>query len=126
MTELDAKKITAKSNIDRWAGHIRSDYISLGSGQDLAYLVKENDARVCLADPSPDATDYPMIAAEVGITGATLTDVATAVVTKANEWKIISGAIEAVRLGTKQAVDAATTEAEVDAVCAAINWPTLS
>ncbi len=126
MTEtLDEAKRRAKREIDLGAGSVRGGVITAVRGQSETYMAKEAEARAYEADPLPDMANYPMIAAEVGITGADTDAVAAAIITKASEWKILAAAIEAVRLGKKQEVDACTTVAEVYAVEATVAaaWP---
>jgi len=113
----------AKEDIDRVAGIMRGESITVAAGQAETYMAKEAEARAYVADSAPDPVNYPMLSAEIGITGADLTAVATVVIAKANEWKILAGAIESVRLGTKQLVDAATSTEEIEAINNSVVWP---
>ncbi|MBL4838483.1 MAG: hypothetical protein JKY34_12985 [Kordiimonadaceae bacterium] len=113
----------AKEDIDRAAGVCRSEVASQGYGQEMTYLAKEVEARACIADAAPVAATYPMMAAEVGITGTDLAAVATEVVARADAWKALAGSIERVRLAGKQSIDAATTEAEIDTILTDTSWP---
>ncbi|CDM62968.1 MULTISPECIES: hypothetical protein [Rhizobium] len=63
------------------------------------------------------------MSAEVGITAPTLAEVATIVNEAFLRWQIIGGAIEAVRLGTKAAIEATGTVEEAAAAAAAAAWP---
>lgn len=120
---LDELKRHAKRDMDAGAGTIRSRYITTSYGQAETYLAKENQARSYKAAVSPIDAEYPMLLAEVGITAAAVSLVADAIVAKANEWQTLAGQIEAVRLGTKQQIDAATTEEEINTIMAAVSWP---
>lgn len=129
MTEtLNEAKRRAKREIDLGAGAVRGAVITTVRGQAETYMAKEQEARACMADVSPDSLNYPMLAAEIGITGADLMAVATAIATKADEWRALAAVVEAVRLGKKQEVDACLTVEEVYAVEATVAaaWPALT
>ncbi|SMD02759.1 hypothetical protein [Rhizobium sp. RU36D] len=116
-------KADLKRDIDATAETERLKYITPGAGQAMTYQAKASEARLYLADPSPDPQDYPLLAAEVGITAEDMSGVATAVLAAERQWHLVGAAIEAVRLGAKEAISVATTKAEADAVFAAITWP---
>ncbi|RMB11907.1 hypothetical protein [Eilatimonas milleporae] len=120
---LDIEKRAACYRVDRIAGAQRSYIISDGYGQEMTYLMKEAEARACLADPAPLAGAYPMLAAEIGITGADLTAVATAVAARADVCKTRIAAIEATRLTTKAVINAATDLTAIEAAIDAADWP---
>lgn len=120
---LGQYKSDRKRVVDRQAGAIRSQVASQGYGQEMTYLVKEAEARACLADPNPLNETYPLLAAEIGITGPDLNAVAAEVVTKADEWRALAAQIEAVRLTTKTLIDDALDYAGVDAAIKAAIWP---
>lgn len=61
-------------------------------------------------------------AAEIGITAPTLGEVAQVVAAAHNGWTVIGAQIEALRLGAKAAVSAATDAATAEAA-ALIDWP---
>ncbi|WP_417459223.1 hypothetical protein [Kordiimonas sp.] len=124
--DMNVKRREAKAHIDWKAAKLRSWVGSHGYGQEMVYLAKEIEARACATDPVPDPARYPLLAAEVGITGDALEEVAAAVVAKADEWKAIAAEIEAVRLATKQAIDAAPDHIAIDAAMAGASWPALT
>lgn len=123
--DMDTLRREARSVVDWKAAKLRSWVGSHGYGQEMVYLAKELEARACVADAAPDPARYPLLAAEIGITGADLAGVAAAVVAKADEWKALAAGIEAVRLATKQTINDAQTPAAIDAAVAAANWPAL-
>ena len=112
----------AITTIDTEAEAVRLRYVTPGAAQQLVYEAKRNEAVALAADQSPDPADYPLLAAEIGITASTLTDVGAAVLLTAAQWRNVAAAIERLRLGAKQAVAAATTIAAVHAA-AAVAWP---
>ena len=120
--ELAAAKAAAITTIDTEAEAVRLRYVTPGAAQQLIYEAKRHEAVALAADQSPDPADYPLLAAEIGITASTLTDVGAAVLLTAAQWRNVAAAIERLRLGAKQAVAAATTIAAVHAA-AAVAWP---
>lgn len=111
-----------KSQIDYEAEATRLRYITGGAGQAMTYQQKAIEAMACIADADPQPDDYPLLSAEIGITAETLLGVAQVVFEAHQGWRQIGGMIEGLRLGGKQAVDAADT---VDAaqIAAQIVWP---
>lgn len=87
------------------------------------YLAKEAEARAWLAAGEPrDLAEYPMIAAEIGITAPTAWHLAQTWLGMAAVWRPVAAAIEAARLTAKAAIDAATTGAEIEAALAALEY----
>ncbi|MDQ0558298.1 hypothetical protein QO004_000071 [Rhizobium mesoamericanum] len=116
-----------KASIDVAAERERLKYITGGAGQAMTYQQKSDEARRYFAmreaGETPISSGFPLLSAEIGITAPTLDEVATVVRGAFQEWQIIGGAIEAVRLGTKAAIDAATTEAAAEAAASSVAWP---
>lgn len=106
---LEDIKDTLKVRLDADAERERLKYITPGAGQAMTYQQKAAEAAACLADPDPDPADYPLLAAEIGITGADLLDVATVVAGQHQAWRVIGSMIEAARLGGKAAIENATS-----------------
>lgn len=118
---LDLIKSEIKARLDAAAENERLKYITSGSGQAMTYQQKAAEAAACLADTDPDPADYPLLAAEIGITGATLEDVADAVCAAHQAWRVIGAQIEAARLGGKAAIDGApSAESAEDALNVAL------
>lgn len=120
--DLDAVKAMMISKIDAEAERARLAHITGGAGQAMSYLQKAAEAKACLADAGPDSAAYPLLAAEIGITAPTLGEVAQVVAAAHNGWTVIGAQIEALRLGAKAAVSAATDAATAEAA-ALIDWP---
>lgn len=127
---LEEIRAEALARIDAEAERERGRYITPGSGQAMVYLAKENQARACLDAQEPDPQDYPLLACTVGIerhpqTGAVaqdVTEVAQIVLAVALEWAQVAAAIEAVRLSTKAAAEAAEDAGTVSALFP-LAWP---
>ncbi|CDN52546.1 Hypothetical protein RG1141_CH01810 [Neorhizobium galegae bv. officinalis bv. officinalis str. HAMBI 1141] len=120
---LDQVKVRLKAIVDADAEIERLKYITAGAGQAMTYQQKADEAREYLEEDQPDAADYPLLTAEIGITGATIADVANVIIASFQQWQVIGGAIEAARLGTKAAIDAAETVDDAEAAANAIFWP---
>lgn len=119
---LAAVKSLRKAAIDAEAERQRLRWITPGAGQAMTYQAKVDEARALAVDgEDADPSHYPMLSAEIGITAATLQDVAGVVIAAYQQWQMLGAAIEAARLGAKRAVDLAATAAEVEAV--SVNWP---
>lgn len=112
----------ALQTIDDRAETARLRYITPGNGQSMVYQRKAEEAEKLQLDSSPDAANYPLLSAEIGITGATLADVAAAVLETRNLWLAAAGAIETERLTAKRAVAAAEDTATVAAVINALSY----
>ncbi|MGV6871745.1 hypothetical protein ACUSIJ_03510 [Pseudochelatococcus sp. B33] len=117
--DLAALKSALKAQIDAAAEAERTRYITPGAGQAMTYQAKAAEA-LRYAE-SAGAGAYPLLSAEVGITGATLADVAAVVSGAHAQWLAIGSRIEAARLAAKAAVEAAGNEAAARAV--APDWP---
>lgn len=119
---LARAKERRKSTIDAEAERQRLRWITPGAGQAMTYQAKVDEARALAVDgEEADPAHYPMLSAEIGITGATLQEVAGVVIGAYQQWQAIGAAIEAARLGGKRAVDLAESVEDVAAVT--ITWP---
>ncbi len=120
---LDALKTATTRRINDAAELCRGRYITSGDGQMMTYLEKITQARSCVSSQSPLESDYPMLAAEIGITAPTLAGVAEVVIEAYNQWIVIGSAIEAVRRAANIAVLGAKTTGEVKSAFEGIVWP---
>ena len=119
---LDALRAEAMTQVDAEAERLRLTLITPGAGQALVYERKRAEAERMAGDAEPQPTDYPLLAAEVGITASTLAGVGAAVRAMASDWIAAAAAIEAVRLRAKAAIAAATTPPAIRAT-AQVTWP---
>lgn len=122
---LEHLKDDLKAQIDARAEVERLRYITPGAGQAMTYAQKAEEARLCLNTTAPDAEEYPLLAAEIGITATTLIGVAQVVATANAQWLQIGAAIERARLGAKAAIDAAAT-VEAAKEAANVVWPAIN
>jgi len=118
-------KERAKAKVDRDAETARSKYITPGAGQAMEYLATEAEADQVLATPDSmvlPAGMFRFLDAEVAARGGTLREAAIRVMQAAAQWRQVGGAIKALRLATKDQIEAAPTEDAVWAL-AVVNWP---
>lgn len=107
--------------INATIGAQRQAYITTLPGQEMIYGAKEAEAKAYLAaDPEPsDLTDYPFLAAEVGVTAETAYQLAQVWLYMAHEWRTVGPQMEHLRLSLISDADAATTMVEIEQVRAA-------
>lgn len=91
-------KQSAVAELNDISGKIRSKYITISPGQDMIYLRKDTESALWLTSLEPDIADYPLIAAELGITGETPHQVAQVWAYMSNQWVNLAAAIEHLRL----------------------------
>ncbi|CUX21264.1 hypothetical protein CFBP6626_07175 [Agrobacterium tumefaciens] len=120
--ELGQWKVKLLEKIDADAETARLRYITGGSGQAMTYQQKAQEAASVLLDENPSVETYPLLSAEIGITAATLPEVAAVVNAAYQGWRVVGAKIEAFRLGGKAAVSSAQT-IEAAKQAAAIEWP---
>ncbi|GHC41739.1 hypothetical protein GCM10007291_49550 [Gemmobacter nanjingensis] len=114
-TALEAAKAEARVTLAAAVTAARAALITDLPGQSMIYLAKEAEAARWAADPAPDLADYPLIAAEIGITAPDGASLAQIWLNLAALWRSAAADLEALRLTTRAAIDAATTLEEVGA-----------
>jgi len=115
---LAEAKLRAVALVNAEAGRVRSLYITVMPGQEMIYLLKEAEARNFLAQENPpvDLTDYPFLAAEVGVTAPTAYQLAQTWANIATMWRQIAAEIENGRLTKIRLIEAATSMTDLDAI----------
>lgn len=104
-----------KSEIDNFAGELRSKYISTIPGQAEVYQEKYDQAVDHAANAYPaDLTDYPLIQAEVDATSLTAQQATDAILAARTNWLTSMAAIETERRKGKVNIDAATDLASIE------------
>lgn len=122
---LDQWKFRLSARIDEAAERARLRYITGGSGQAMTYQQKAQEAAEVLSlvgYGEIDASHFPLLSAEVGITAPTLIEVAQVVDYAYQTWRVVGAQIEALRLGGKASVSTASTIQAAKAA-AQIQWP---
>jgi hypothetical protein len=110
---LEPIKAAYLERIRREVSVRRSLYITDLVGQDMVYLRKEAEAVAYLAEAAPDLGNYPMLAAEVGVTAETAHQVAQIWLYMSQAWQGIAARLEGLRLVAGNAIAAALTEADI-------------
>lgn len=123
ITDLNTLKVAALRAIDTQAENTRLQFITPGAGQSMVYQRKVQEAETLALDNNPDAAHYPLLTAEVGITGETLQEVAATVLAKRDQWLAVAALIERTRLLAKTDIQAADTAARIDTIISGIVWP---
>lgn len=119
---LASLKVQLKVSVDTTAETERLKYITPGAGQAMTYQQKMEEVRALAQDAVPDLANYPMLSAEIGVTAATLREVAAVVLAAYQQWQQVGAGIEGLRLRAKAAIDAAeTVSAALEA--AEVTWP---
>ncbi len=101
----------------RLSAHIteaRGAFITDLPGQQMIYQAKEAEARAWIADLVPDPAAYPLLVAEIGITAPDAHSLAQLWLNMATLWRQTAAALEAVRLSTAAAIEAAETVEQVE------------
>lgn len=119
--DISGKVQAAISAVNSAVGAIRASIVTTIPAQDMVYLKKEAEARAYIADADPALEQYPFIAAEIGITAPDAYAVAQVYVNLAFILEQQAAALEQFRLGFVAQLEAATVDAEIDAILAAFN-----
>lgn len=114
--ELSAARLAAVAAINAASGPIRRLYVTDIPGQEALYLMKEAEARAWVASADPEPTQFPLIAAEVGITAPTAGEVAQVYLNLAGIYTAAAAQLETVRLGHIAQAEAAPTSEAAAAV----------
>lgn len=110
-------RLTAYADIDRFAGEIRTAYITETAGQGVVYLEKRAEATLYVEAfglVGASAVPGPHLAAEAAEVGQSPFQVAQMILSNANRWLgVVSPALEARRVGGKLRVRNATTAEDI-------------
>lgn len=131
---VELLKIKLNKHIDLDAEKERLKYITDGTGQAMTYQEKIAQAATyssafyayksnAVNNKVPNAAEYPLLSASLGIDGDSLLEVAENITYAYAMWQQVGAIIETVRLQSKAAIDKAKTIDEAQAVFDAIVWP---
>jgi hypothetical protein len=115
--------IEAKKLVNSQAKDLRDNFLPAGPGSDAHFILRREEAIAAAADGTPTPEEYPLLAVEVPWNGEDVEAVAAAVNTANAEIIEQWALIEDVRLTTVGAIEACANQAQVDAILAAIEWP---
>ncbi len=110
-----AAKAWARTEIDAAAGRARCRYLTTVPGQEATYTAKYQQAKDYIAADCPsDVSPYQWIAQEALRTGLSPQEAATRIKGLGDQWaNVIGPAIEGLRIGGKDALDALATVPEI-------------
>lgn len=112
--ELTRAKAQAIVLVNDYSGEVRRKFVTDIPGQEALYLLKEREARDWLSAEGPNLTDYPLIAAEVGITGDSPDQVAQVYLNLGAIYLQAAAVLEQARLGQIAAVEVAASKSEIE------------
>ena len=121
--ELERHRAAAIDHINAAIGQARAKLATNIPFQDMMYLEKKAEATSYVQqNPEPETLDdYPLIAAEIGITGETPAQIVQVWLNTKAQWTIAAAALESLRLGTIDAVNEAESRDAIAAVEAAFD-----
>ena len=109
-------KTSCVQTVNRLAGNIRTLFVTNLPAQDMIYLRKEQEAKAYLLAVDPELSQYPMIQAEIGITGDTAYEIAQTWLNLSNQWVTIAANLETPRLSYIEQIMLAQTIGDCDAL----------
>lgn len=117
---LATARLDAVTAINAAVGSKRQNFITEIPGQQMIYQAKEVEARAYAAlDPEPEGLeDFPLIAAEIGITAPTAWELAQVWLNMGAMWRVTAATLEHIRLTAIAAVGNAGSAAEIEQVVA--------
>jgi hypothetical protein len=118
LAELAQAKAAARAEVTGQIAALRAAQVTDLPGQEMIYLAKEAEARAWLMAADPDLADFPLIAAEIGITGQDAAQVAQVWINLAALWRGMAAALEPLRLTANAGLDQAETPGAVADVLA--------
>lgn len=120
-SQLRYRSAAAIMEINTAVGRRRKDFVTDIPAQQMLYLEKRAEAQRYLALPIEPRglADFPLIAAEVGITAATPWQLAQLWLNQSAMLVAVAARLETLRLGTIAAIEAATSVEEIEALVAA-------
>jgi hypothetical protein len=112
--DITALKTNAIQKINNIVSDVRKLYITVAPGQEMIYLAKEREAAAYIADPAPDLNNYPMLAAESGITAPDPLALANLWLQMSGQWRQVAAFLEGQRMLAITTVSDATTVSEIN------------
>lgn len=116
--DLSMAKSDAVALINTRIGAVRRQFVTDIPGQEMLYLRKEAEAVRWLSETTPNLIDYPLISAEIGITGEDADQIAQVWVNMADLWSSVAAQLETLRLGYIAQVEGAADQAGIEAALA--------
>lgn len=112
--DLESFKLNALQRINQAVGEIRRLYVTDIPGQEALYLMKQSEAIDWVASDNPQPEQFPLISAEIGVTGETGNEVAQIYLNLAAIYTQTIAQLETIRLGHIDMVESAETVEQVE------------
>ncbi|PZR92238.1 MAG: hypothetical protein DI537_13705 [Stutzerimonas stutzeri] len=113
---LAPQRALAIAQIDELIEGARLRFVTPGSAQAMVYQQKYEEALAFIADPQIDPAEVPHIYGEIGITAPSPAEVAQVILNLRSLWRDVSALLEQLRLGSKQAIEQASTAEAIQEV----------
>lgn len=118
-------RAAAIAQVEGEADRRRAYWMPKGVTAQSLLVLQLMEAEKCLADGTPTAGEYPLLAALIDEVGIDVSAVATAIVAQVGQIKSEWVPIEETRSGAVFDLNSAANQDEIDAILAAISWPAL-
>lgn len=105
LDDVIAAKTQAIGMINDYWETERLKYITNIPGQDAIYIAKENEATAYLSDSAPNLVNYPMIAAEIGVTAPDGYQLSQLWLNMALLWRSVAAQMEGARMRQIEALN---------------------
>lgn len=123
--DLTPLKIAATAKVDAEAQAVAGQFITLGPAQSMIYIEKERQAQEVSANPAVNRELVSLVAIDADRYGISMLEAATVILTMAQNWRRLAKPLEDLRLKAHDAINAATTPAEVEAA-ASVDWSVIA
>ena len=122
--EIELAFRNAEAKIDQEAEQLRVNFLSAGAGQMLEYQATSEELVRFKTDPNPVESDYPFLAAELGLLGDSLAEIAVATEYTVAAWASFGSDIKRKRRTAKEALKAAKEAGDIPGMIQAsnVNW----
>jgi hypothetical protein len=120
LRRLAVAKAEVVARVNEAVTTARRLYLPELPGQEMIYMAKETEALRYLSLPEPDLSEYPLLAAEVGLTAPSAHELAQIWANMGALWRQAAAQIEAMRMTALIAIDAAQNEADLDKILSAL------
>lgn len=120
--KLTKKKSEAVDKVNQLASIARKNYVTDIPGQEMLYMAKEFEAIKYIASGTTDLSEYPLIAAEVGITAPSAYELAQLWVNLGSVWRSIAAQIENKRMSIISSISSSQTENDIENILKSVDF----
>lgn len=113
---LENIRATKYKEVNDYITAARASVITIIPGQEMIYQAKEAEANRWVSEETPNIEEYPLLAAEIGITAPDADSLAQLWLNMAYYWRLMAAQLEAQRLTINAQIANATTIQELENV----------